>query len=105
MAWLRRSRIPPRELRDEGLLRLAFADHLPREDAIELIGRLRERAEATEREFREEIIPLGEAVSASFGLRYPVEVCRMGVAYHAWVAEHLEQLEAQLRAELDGVPG
>src|SRR5918912_1131581 len=30
-AWLRREHVPPMELRDEGLLRLALADHLPRE--------------------------------------------------------------------------
>jgi PadR family transcriptional regulator AphA len=97
--WLRRPRIPPRELRDEGLLRLAFADHLPREEAIELVARLRARAEESAREFREEIIPLGEAVSSSFGLRYPAEVCRIGAGYQSWLAEHFERLEAELRAE------
>src|SRR5207244_1480467 len=29
LSWLRRSRVPPRELRDEGLLRLAFAGWAP----------------------------------------------------------------------------
>jgi DNA-binding PadR family transcriptional regulator len=98
-SWLRRPRIPPRELRDEGLLRLALADALPREDAIELVGRLKARAEDAAREFEEEIIPLGRALSSSLGLRFPAEVCRIGAGYQSWLAEHFEQLEAELRAE------
>ena len=86
------------ELRDEGLLRLAFADHLPREEAIELVQRLRARAIATEQEFRETIIPMGEALLAA-GLRFPIEIGRMGAGYYAWSIEHLAQLEADLRAE------
>jgi PadR family transcriptional regulator, regulatory protein AphA len=105
LSWLRRSRVPPMELRDEGLLRLAFADHLPRKDAIELVRRLRERSEEAEREFREEMIPLGEALREA-GLRFPVEIGRMGGAYHAWAIQHLSRLEAELREELgDGDGG
>jgi hypothetical protein len=88
-------RIPPRELRDEGLLRLAFADHLPREDAIALVRRLRGRSEEAQREFRDEIIPKGEALVAA-GVRFPVEICRMAATYHASVVEHLTALEADL---------
>ena len=95
LSWLRRPQIPPRELRDEGFLRLAFADHLPREDAIELVRRLRARSEAAVREFREEVIPKGEALE-SLGVRFPVEICRMGAAYHALIVEHLGQVEADL---------
>lgn len=98
ISWLRRSWIPPMELRDEGLLRLAFADNLPRDEALELVRRLRARAEEAEREFREAILPLGEALRAG-GLRFPVEIGRMGAGYYAWSIEHLTQLEADLRAE------
>jgi DNA-binding PadR family transcriptional regulator len=98
LAWLRRAKVPPMELRDEGLLRLAFADHLPREEAIELVRRLRERAQEAEREFQETILPLGEALLAA-GLRFPVEIGRMGAGYYAWSVEHLERLEADLLAE------
>ena len=99
MSWLRRPRIPPMELRDEGLLRLAFADNLPRHEAIELVQRMRARAEEAEREFRETILPLGEALRGA-GLRFPVEIGRMGAGYYAWSVEHLTRLEADLRAEL-----
>ena len=98
MSWLRRSRIPQVELRDEGMMRLAFADHLPREDAIELVARLRMRAEEAEREFREEIIPLGEELLAG-GLRFPVEVGRMGAGFYGWAVQHLTELETTLREE------
>jgi DNA-binding PadR family transcriptional regulator len=98
MSWLRRSRVPPMELRDEGLLRLAFADHLPRHDAIVLVQRLRERSEEAEREFREEIIPAGEALRA-IGLRFPVVIGQIGAEYHAWAIERLRALEAELGEE------
>ena len=98
MSWLREEAVPAMELRDEGLLRLAFADHLPREEAIELVHRLRVRAEDAEREFRERILPMGEALRSA-GLRFPVEIGRMGAGYYAWSIEHLTQLEATLRAE------
>ena len=101
MSWLRRARIPEMELRDEGMLRLAFADHLPREDAIELVRRLRVRAEKAEREFREELIPRGEALR-SLGLRFPIEVGRMGAEYYAWSVRHLARLEAELAEEQRG---
>ena len=100
MSWLRESQIAPMELRDEGILRLAFADHLPREDAIELVRRLRERAEAGQREFQETLLPMGEALLAA-GLRFPIEVGRMGAGYYTWSIEHLTQLEQNLRAEQD----
>jgi DNA-binding PadR family transcriptional regulator len=103
LSWLRRSSIPPMELRDEGLLRLAFADHLPREDAIEVVRRLRARAVEAEREFRETILPMGEALR-EVGLRFPVEIGRMGAGYYAWSIEHLSELEADLRAEQDADP-
>ncbi len=98
MSWLRQARIPPMELRDEGLLRLAFADNLPRDEAIELVQRLRTRAEEAEREFRETILPLGEGLQAG-GLRFPVEIGRAGAGYYAWSIEHLTRLEENLRAE------
>jgi DNA-binding PadR family transcriptional regulator len=108
LSWLRREHVPPRELRDEGFLRLAFADHLPRADAIDLVRRLRARSEEAEREFREVIIPKGEALG-SIGVRFPVEICRMAAAYHAAIVSHLRALEESLAEEplparADGTP-
>jgi DNA-binding PadR family transcriptional regulator len=98
MSWLRRPRVADMELRDEGLLRLAFADLLTRDEAIALVERLRVRAEVAEREYREQIVPLGAALRSA-GLRFPVVIGEMGAAYHAWAAQHLGRLEAELRDE------
>lgn len=103
-AWLTRERVPKRELRDEGLLRLAFADHLPRDEAIELVARLRRRSEDAVEEFRREVLPLGEALRDA-GARFPLEICRLGLAYHELAAAHFAELEAELRASAsNGAP-
>jgi DNA-binding PadR family transcriptional regulator len=99
MSWIRRARIPPRELRDEGLLRLAFANDLPREEAIELVSRLRARAEEGERELREEVIPRFEALGSPPGVNFPIEVALLGAGHDAVTAAHLRRLEEQLRGE------
>jgi PadR family transcriptional regulator AphA len=44
LAWLRSTRDAPLHVRDEGVLRLFFADALPVEDQVALVRRLRERA-------------------------------------------------------------
>ena len=103
MAWLRRARIPKRELRDEGLLQLAFADDLPHEEAIALVRRLRERSEDAEREFLEEVIPMAEALGESAGVRFPLEVARLGAAHDALNADFLARLEERLRAARGGL--
>jgi DNA-binding PadR family transcriptional regulator len=101
LSWLRRAQVPAMELRDEGLLRLAFADNLPRDEAIALVHRLRVRAEEAQREFHEQILPIGEALRAA-GLRFPIVIGTMGAEYQGWAAERLGRLEAELRAEGEG---
>jgi len=51
-AWLRSERIPDFEFRDEGLLRVFFADAIGLEEGLKLVRRLRIRAEEVERDFR-----------------------------------------------------
>lgn len=97
MSWVRRTRWPPREIRDEGLLRLAFANDLPREEAIELVARLRRRAEEDERELREEAIPRYEALGSVPGVNFPIELGLLSAAHDAVTAEHLRRLEERLR--------
>lgn len=95
MAWLRRDRVPDMEVRDEGLLRLAFADNLAPDEALALVRRIRRRSEEAEREFREEILPGAEALEAA-GVRFPVVVGRIGAAFHGWAVQYLTELEAEL---------
>lgn len=95
-AWLRSDRLPDFEQRDEGLLRLFFADALPPEDALELVRRLRSRAEEIDRAFQAEILPLARRVPGRFRLI----VAREGADYFAWRAEWFRNLEAELATAL-----
>jgi DNA-binding PadR family transcriptional regulator len=98
LTWLASPEIPPPDVRDEGLMRLGFGDHLPPEEGVEIVRRLRERAEQSEREFREEVMPPAEAL-AQLGHRYPQLVARMGAEYNAWAAGFFAEIEAELIAE------
>ena len=97
-AWLRTERVPDFEQRDEGLLRLFFADALPLEDALQLVTRLRVRAEQIDRAFQDEILPLAQRASGRFALI----VAREGAEYYAWRAAWFRQIETELTNELDG---
>jgi Virulence activator alpha C-term len=90
---------PPRSIvcRDEGLLRLFFADALAPDEALELVKRLRHHAEQIERDFRTEILPLAHRASG----RFPLIVAREGADYFSWRAAWFRQLEKTLTDELD----
>lgn len=93
--WLVSARLPDFEFRDEGLLRLFFADVLPAEDALALVRRLREQAEAADMAFREEVLPLAETAEAR-GVRFPTIAARLGADYYTWRATWLARLEREL---------
>jgi DNA-binding PadR family transcriptional regulator len=94
--WLRSERVPDFEQRDEGLLRVFFADALPGADALQLIRRLRIRAEEIDHHFQAEILPLARRVPGRFRL----VVAREGADYFAWRAAWFRALEAELISEL-----
>ncbi len=95
-AWLTSPRTPQYEFRDEGLLRLFFADSVPLADGVEVVRRLRIDAEEVERAFREEVLPLAQADERRFhGL-----AARQGAAYFAWRAAWFREIEAELEDEL-----
>ncbi len=93
--WLRSSRMPDFEFRDEGLLRLFFASPLPEEEALALVGRLRLQAEEVDHAFREDILPLAELAPAE-GLRAPLVAARFGADYYSWRARWFAELEDEL---------
>ena len=95
--WLHSERVPDFEQRDEGLLRLFFADALPLEEALELVKRLRARAEQIDADFRAEILPRAERASS----RFPMIVARERGDYFAWRAGWFRQIEAEIANELD----
>jgi DNA-binding PadR family transcriptional regulator len=97
LSWLTSSRETPLQFRDEGVLRLYFADALSREEQRELVGRLRERARRTAAHLREEILPLADALAES-GTRYPAIVARLGADTYAFAEAWLGRLEAELES-------
>ena len=101
LAWLRSTREAPLQFRDEGVLRLFFADALPVEDQLALVRRLRGRARHATEHMRGEIIPMAEALEEA-GPRYPAVVARLGADTYAYAEEWLARLEDRLERELGG---
>jgi PadR family transcriptional regulator, regulatory protein AphA len=93
--WLRNERVPDFQFRDEGLLRLFFADALPPDEALELVQRLRVRAEEVERDFRATILPLAETAPG----RFLLIAAREGADYYSWRAKWFRELEEALADE------
>jgi PadR family transcriptional regulator, regulatory protein AphA len=98
LAWLRSSREAPLQFRDEGVLRLFFADALPTDDRVALVRRLRERARAAKAHMRSEIVPLAEALEES-GTGHPAVVARLGADMYAYAERWLGRLETELEGE------
>jgi DNA-binding PadR family transcriptional regulator len=97
LAWLCSTREVPAQFRDEGVLRLFFADALPGEDQLALVRRLRERARRAGVHMHQEIVPLAETLELG-GTRYPALVARLGADTYAYAERWL----ARLKAELEG---
>ncbi len=96
--WLRSPKLAPAQMRDEGLLRLFFADALQGEDQVKLVRMLRERNQGLVDELREEIIPRAEAFGAAGGPRYLAISARFLADFMAYAEGWAAELEAQLEA-------
>lgn len=96
IAWLRSSREAPTQFRDEGVLRLFFADVLPPEDQLMLVRRMRERARSASDLLRLEVLPVAEAIEPD-GVHYPALVARLGADTYAYVEQWLASLESDLQ--------
>lgn len=94
--WMRSPHEGEAQFRDEGILRLFFADNLSREDQLLLVRRLRERARDGRDRTRIEIIPLAAALERS-GIRYPARVARLRADTYAYTERWLARLEAELK--------
>ena len=97
LAWLRSEREAPVQLRDEGLLRLFFADALPSEDQLALVRRLRLRAQGVASYMRSEGLPFAETHEAH-GTHFPAIAARLGADLWSFTEEWLAKLEAELEA-------
>ena len=89
-AWLRQ---PPAtfEMREEGLLKLFFANALPREEAVEILRAMRAYRLAVNAQLRS-MEPMAEKKDDPF----PLAVLRSGVEFTEWFADWCERTEAQL---------
>jgi PadR family transcriptional regulator, regulatory protein AphA len=99
LAWLRSPRQAPVQVRDEGLLRLFFADALPPKDQITVVQRVRESDQAAATRIRTEILPLTDTAKQS-GTRFPALVAELSADIYTYAAEWLTRLEAEIEAEL-----
>jgi len=94
-AWLRQ---PPEvfEMRDEGLLKLFFAEALPPEEAVEIVRVMRRYREAMNQRLRELEPTKDEAKGA-----YTLVVLRCGIEYTDWFVDWCRRVEEQILAAAD----
>lgn len=98
-AWLRSPVEMPLQVRSEAMLRLFFADALPREDQLALMRRVREHSrDAKERIHNQERRPALDDLDVA-RIRYPPIVGQIGEGYYDSIVERLTQLEAEIEAE------
>jgi DNA-binding PadR family transcriptional regulator len=89
-AWLRQ--VPETfEMRDEGLLKLFFADALPREEAVEILRAMRAQRLAVNARLR-----AIEQMKGEMDDPFPMTVLRGGLEFTEWFADWCERMEAQL---------
>jgi DNA-binding PadR family transcriptional regulator len=89
-AWLRQ---PPvtHEMREEGLLKLFFANALPREEAVEILRSMRADRLAVSKQLRA-MQPMAQEKDDPF----PLMVLGGGIEFTEWFADWCERMEAQL---------
>jgi PadR family transcriptional regulator AphA len=91
-SWLRQ-RPETFETRDEGLLKLFFADALPREEAVEILRAIRaERLAVYER------LRAIEQIKGEMEDPFPMIVLRGGLEFTKWFADWCERMEEQILA-------
>ena len=90
-AWLRR---PPLtfEMRDEGLLKLFFAEALPRAEALAILRQMRERRLEVHQRLR-----AIEQMKTDDEDSFPMIVLQGGLEFTEWFADWCERMEEQIR--------
>jgi PadR family transcriptional regulator, regulatory protein AphA len=89
-AWLRQE--PETfEMRDEGLLKLFFADALPREEALQILRSMRDRRRAVNEQLR-----AIEQLKGEIDDPFPMIVLQGGLEFTEWFADWCERMEARL---------
>lgn len=89
-AWLRQE--PETfEMRDEGLLKLFFADALPREEAVAILRSMRDKRRAVNAQLQALKQMKGELDDP-----FPMIVLQSGLEFTEWFADWCERMEARL---------
>jgi DNA-binding PadR family transcriptional regulator len=99
-AWLRSPKVAPVQIRDEAMLKLFFADALPVEDQLQLVGTLRQR-NRSRRQALEEVLQRAEGFEAQ-GIRYVAVAARLSSGLLGYAESWLGRLEKRLREPGDG---
>lgn len=91
-SWLRQ---PPQtfEMRDEGLLKLFFAEALPREEALAILREMRAHRLAMHQRLQ-----TIEEMKADVKDPFPMIVLRGGLEFNEWFADWCERMEKQILA-------
>lgn len=89
-AWLRQPPITF-EMREEGLLKLFFANVLPPEEAAEIVRAMRAHRLATNAQLR-----AMEPIAAEKDDPFPLLVLRGGIEFTDWFADWCERMEQQI---------
>ncbi|MDX6633806.1 MAG: hypothetical protein QOF06_9 [Solirubrobacterales bacterium] len=79
------------EMRDEGLLKLFFADALPREEALEILRSMRARRLAVN-----EQLQVLKQMKGEIDDPFPMIVLQGGLEFTEWFADWCERMEARL---------
>jgi PadR family transcriptional regulator, regulatory protein AphA len=91
-SWLRQ-RPEVFEMRDEGLLKLFFADALPREEAVAILREMR----ATRLAINERLQAIKDLkLSGEVEDPFPLIVLEGGLEFSQWFADWCERMEAQI---------
>jgi DNA-binding PadR family transcriptional regulator len=95
LAWLRSDREAPIQFRDEGLLRLFFADALSGDERLALVQRLRDRNRNMAAFMQREGVSAAEVLESS-ELYFPAIAARFGAELWAFTEGWLARLEAEI---------
>ena len=99
IGWLRSPHLAPSQMRNEGMLRLFFADALVPAEQLDLLARVRAKNKRRSAGFAAELLPLAELVGQEQGVRYPAIMAHFGVDMWRYGAGAMARLQRKLESD------